>query len=130
MEEQLIKFLKQLKLIEPSEEFIKRSRPTILSAPQLNRSIFSFKSNIFEGFRLAAALTLGSALLFVFLGGVSYLNMNNGTPGLLTDANEESLRAEEEKSDFQIELSQVNYDLDAEKGIGARIDEFLKNLSL
>lgn len=130
MEEQLIKILKALKLIKPEEGFVQRSRGIILSSPQLRRSLFGFRSNIFESFKLAAAITLASALLFVFLGGLSYFNVKNLSPVLLTSLNDENLKAEEQKLDFQIQLGQVTYDLGSEKEIGAKIDELLNNLSL
>lgn len=129
MEEQLIKILKSLKLIKPDEGFVKHSRPAIVSAPQLRKNLFGI-SNIFEGFRLAAAITLGSALLFVFLGGISYLNIQNFTPALLSGLNDDNLKAEENKLDLQIQLGELTYDLSQEKEIGAQIDELLKNLSL
>lgn len=129
MEEQLIKILKALKLIKPEEGFVQRSRGIILSSPQ-KQGLFGFRSNIFESFKLAAAITLASALLFVFLGGLSYFNVKNLSPVLLTSLNDENLKAEEQKLDFQIQLGQVTYDLGSEKEIGAKIDELLNNLSL
>lgn len=130
MEEQLVKILKQLKLIRPDEGFVKHSRQNILSSPQLRKGIFGFRSNIFESFKLATAIALASALLFVFLGGLSYFNVKNLTPVLLTSLNDENLKAEEAKLDLQIQLGEVTYDLGSEKEIGAKIDELLKNLSL
>lgn len=130
MEEQLVKILKQFKLIRPDEGFIKYSRQNILSSPQLRKGILGFRSNVFESFKLATAIALASALLFVFLGGLSYFNVKNLTPVLLTSLNDENLKAEEAKLDLQIQLGELTYDLGQEKEIGAKIDELLKNLSL
>ena len=130
MEEGLIKILKQLKAIKPDEGFVKRSRQMILSSPQIRRGFLGLKIGIFDSLRLATAVTLASALLFVALGGLSLLNVKNLSPIILTSLNDEDLKAEEEKLDFQIQLGEVTYNLGKDKEIGAKIDELLKDLSL
>lgn len=130
MEEELIKILKGMKTIKPDDGLIKRSRHLILSSPQMKRSFLGLTLNILESFKLATALTLATALVFVLLGGLSYLNIKNLSPITLSSLNAENLKAEEQKLDFQIQLGQANYNLGSEKEIGAKIDEILKNLSL
>lgn len=132
MEEGLNKILKELKAIKPDEGFVQRSRHLILSSPQEKRGLFNFKLNLFEGVKLATAITLASAMLFVFFGGLSYFNVKNLSPVTLSSLNADNLKAEAEKLDFQIQLGQANYNLGSEsdKEIGAKIDEILKDLSL
>ncbi len=130
MEEGLIKILKQLKAIMPDEGFVKRSRQIILASPQIRRGFMGLKIGIFESIKLASALTLASALLFVALGGLSFFNVKNLSPMILSSLNDENLKAEEQKLDFQIQLGEVTYNLGEDKEIGARIDELLKDLSL
>lgn len=127
MEERLVKILKELKNIIPEEGFIKHSRNIVLSSPQLKRSL---KVSFFESFKLATALSLASVLLFILVGGLSLLNVKNLSPVILTSLNDESLKAEEEKLDFQIQLGQISYPVGEDKEIGAKVDELLKNLSL
>jgi hypothetical protein len=127
MEERLIKILKELKNIIPDNGFISRSRNLILSSPQIKRGL---RASFFESFKLATALSLASVLLFILVGGLSLLNVKNLSPVVLTSLNDESLKAEEEKLDFQIQLGQISYPTAEDKEIGAKVDELLKNLSL
>lgn len=130
MEERLIKILKELKSIRPEEGFVNRSRQIILASPQLRRSFLGVKIGLFESFRLAAAVGLASALIFVALGGVSFFNIKNLSPMILSSLNDENIKAEEAKVNFEIQLGEVTYNLGEEKEIGAKIDELLKDLSL
>ncbi len=129
MEERLIKVLKSLKLVSPDDGFIHRSRQILFASeqkPAPARFVFSFS----ESFRLAAALAMASILLFIALGGLSYLHLGNLSPSLLTKAGGENLKSEMENLNFQIQLGQAKYDLGNEKSVGLDIDELLKNLSL
>jgi hypothetical protein len=121
MEEPIIKSLKSFQSVKPDEGFVRRSRDIILASEQNSARGF----NIFESLKLAAALTMASALLFIAVGGASYFNLGTISPGTLS-----SLQAERQDVDFHIQLGQAEYDLEDEKTIGARIDEFLKKLSL
>lgn len=130
MEEGLMKILKELKAIRPEEGFVRRSRQIILASSQARRGFLGLKISIFESFRLAAAVTLASALLFVVFGGLSLFNVKNLSPMILSSLNNESLKAEEQKLDFQIQLGEVTYKLGEDKETAAKIDEILKDLSL
>lgn len=126
MEDRLIQKLKELKSIKPEEGFIQRSRNLILSAPQK----FGFRFTFFENLKLASAISLASALIFVIFGGLSLLNVKNLSPVLLTGANEDNLKAEVESLDIQIQLGEVAYDLGDEKEIGAKLDDLINGTSL
>ena len=121
MEEGLIKILKELKAIKPDEGFVKRSRQMILSAPQRKQNLLGIRINIFESFKLGAALTLASALLFIVFAGVSYLN--NSGPALLADQHKAG-----NQSDFYIQLGEARYDLNKDKELGAKIEKLLEEL--
>ncbi len=124
MEEQIIKILKSFKSISPDEGFVKRSRHLILSSPQKIRSTFFFgsKASFLESFKLVTTVALASALMFIVLGGLSVFNaqMTKFQP-MVSDLDDNSLQLP--NSDFRIELSQIKYDLDPEKEIGANVDE-------
>jgi|SRR3989344_5829149 len=126
MENRIIQKLKELKSIRPEEGFIRRSRDLILSVPQK----YGFRFNFFENLKLASAITLASALIFIFLGGLSLLNVKNLSPVLLTGANEDNLKAEVESLNIQIQLGEVAYDLGDEKEIGAKLDDLINDTSL
>lgn len=131
MEDQLLKILKSLKSITPDLEFLSRSRNLIVSTPQKQTSgWFIFRGNLMQSIKLGAAMTLASALLFIILGGVSFFNVRNLSPVMLSSINEENIAAEADKLDFNIQLGQLEYDVEDEKEIGAKLDDLLKNISL
>ncbi|MEK7641126.1 MAG: hypothetical protein AAB389_03985 [Patescibacteria group bacterium] len=130
MEDQLIKILKSLKSIVPDQEFISKSRNLILSAPQHTRGWFIFHGGVLQSIKMGAALTLASGLLFIVLGGISFFNVRNLSPVMLSSINSSNIEAEADSVDFHIQLGQAKYDVDSEKEIGAKIDELLNNLSL
>lgn len=122
MEDQLVKKLKDLKSIKPEDGFVNRSRQLILSSQQHPAR---FGLSLFENLKLATALVLASALAFLTLGGISYMQFKNS----------QSLMAKNQSKDanhpgFQIQLGQAKYNLGKDSGLGAKIDELLKNLSL
>ncbi|MDO8467291.1 MAG: hypothetical protein Q7S83_04100 [bacterium] len=130
MEDQLIKILKSLKSITPDEGFISRSKNLVTAASQHSAGWFIFRGSVLQSIKMGAALTLASGLLFIVLGGISFFNIRNLSPVMLSSVNKENIEAEAENLDFQIQLGQVKYDVDSEKAIGAQIDAVLKNLSL
>ncbi len=130
MEDQLIKFLKSFKSIVPDEGFVSRSRKLVLASEQHSRGWFIFRGGIMESLKLGAALTLASALLFIVLGGVSYFNVRNLSPVMLSSVNQSNIQTEADNLDFHIQLGEIKYDVNADKEVGAKIDELLKNLSL
>ncbi len=118
MEDRVISILKSLKSIKPDEGFISRSRQMIFSSAQQPRRGLS----VLESFKLAAALALASILLFVALGGLSYIQKSSST--LLTNAKTQA------NPDFEIQIGQAKYDLGNQTEVGVNIEEILKNLSL
>lgn len=119
MEDQLIKSLKTLKTLKPEEGFVKKSRHIVLSAPQKQWTL----GTVLESFKLATALTLASALLFLAFGGISFLNGAKNAAGLLADQKE----AIPHPKDFYIQLGEVRYDLNSDKELGAKIEKLLES---
>lgn len=130
MEDQLVKILKSLKSITPDEGFLSRSKNLITAAPQYSAGWFVFRGSVLQSIKMGAALTLASGLLFIVLGGISFFNIRNLSPVMLSSVNKENIEAEADDLDFHIQLGQAKYDVDSEKAIGAQIDEVLKNLTL
>lgn len=130
MEDQLMKILKSFKSIIPEQGYVERSKKVIISHQQnAARPAFGW-SNVLESFKLGAALTLASGLLFIVLGGLSMFNIRNMAPVLLTSVNDENISVEASNLDFQIQLGEAAYHFDSDKEVGAKIDELLNNLSL
>lgn len=121
MEEKLIKILKSLKAINPDEGFVQRSRNLILTSPQREKP--RFRLNFIENLKLAAALALASALLFVVITGLPYLS--NLGPARLADKHKQN-----QPTDFYIQLGEVKYDLNSDKELGAEIEKLLKDRHL
>ena len=125
MEERLIKVLKMLKMIKPDEGFIDRSRQLILNNEPEPKVVPAFSGfRVPEGFKLMAALAMAAILLFVALGGLSFMNLGSSAPSLLTN------QAGSGNSNFEIQLGQAKYDLGDEKSVGLNLEELIKNLSL
>ncbi len=127
MEDRLIKILQSLKSEKPDEGFIARSRNSILNSPQNIRNRWMRSFSFLETLKFSAALTLASALVFVFLGGLAYFNAKNASSMLLSGVNDNDLKIEGDSVDFQIQLGEVTYHLDSEKELGAQIQELIKN---
>ncbi len=130
MEDQLIKFLKSLRSIVPDEGFVSRSRNLVTSAPQHSAGWFVFRGSVLQSIKLGAALTLASGLLFIVLGGVSFFNIRNLSPVMLSSINQKNIQAEADNVGFQIQVGQAKYDINSDKEVGVKIDELLKDLSL
>lgn len=112
-----------MKGIRPEDGFLNRSKQMIFATEQ---NPAKFGLSIFESFKLATALALASILLFVALGGLSYLGINGVASTLLTN-----LKGDSENQDFHIQLGQAKYDTGNQPEVGANtISEILKNLSL
>ena len=126
MEDKIIKTLKALRAIEPSEDFVKRSRGLILASPRENHHLAGFKFRIWESFRFAGALAMASFLIFAIFGGLAYFNIKNLGPMILTSFNEGNLLTEANSLDFQIRLNEVNYYEESAKQVTALLDEVSK----
>ena len=108
--EKLINKLRELKNIAPRAEFVKQSLEIILSISQSKKPLVK---HIMESFRYSLALSLGTILLVVALGGFSYLHLNSLSPVLVGSLNTKSLLSEAEKTDFSIKLAEAQYFDDA-----------------
>ena len=95
MEDQLAKILKSLKSIAPDEGFVSRSKNLITAAPQHSAGWFVFRGSVLQSIKMGAALTLASGLMFVVLGGISFFNVRNLSPVMLSSVNKENIEADQ-----------------------------------
>ncbi len=128
MEEKILQFLKALKVLQPEKGFLERSKNLIMSAPQ--KQFPGLVRGVLDSLKLSMALSLASLLLFVVIGGFSYLNLQKISPGAVSLINEAKLRSEASSLDFQIQLGEVRYYLESDEVIGAEIDKLLDELTL
>ncbi len=128
MEQKLLEILKALKILQPDKGFLERSKNLILSVPQ--KQFPGLVRGILDSLKLSAALTLASLLLFVVIGGFSYLNLQKISPAAVSLINEAKLKSEASNLDFQIRLGEVSYYLESDQTIGAEIDKLLDELTL
>lgn len=130
MEDQLKNILKSLKSVAPDEGFVSRSRDLLNTAPQHGRGWFVFRGPVLQSIKFGMAVSLASGLLFIILGGVSFFNIQNLSPVMLSSINKANIQSEADKLDFQVQLGKAEYDIESDKEVGVKIDELLKDLSL
>lgn len=118
-EEKIIKTLKTLSNIRPSEGFIKRSRPLILAIPQKSR-LSGFKG-LFRGLKLTPALLSVAIFLFLVLGGFIYLYRINENS--LTSLDSEGLLVEAGDLNFDIHLKEAKYFDESIKEVAAILEK-------
>ena len=124
-EDKIIQSLKSLKAVEPSVDFSHRSKGVILATPKINHHLSTLKTGFWESLKFSAALSFASILIFVIVGGASYVK--NLAPAVLTGLEDNNLLSEASAVDFQIKLSEIKYYEEAAKEVTALLNEVSKN---
>lgn len=120
MEEKISQLLKACRGLEPSGEFRERSRRLLLTHKPRRLTVFEIiRQELVENLKFSLALGLGSLLLFIMLGGVSYFKGANGTVNL--DSAE--LLREVRNIDFQIQLGEARYFSESAEEIAVLLGE-------
>lgn len=122
--DKIIDKLKEYKNITPHNGFVKQSLEIILSISQNKKSI---AAHVWESFRYSLALSLGTILLVVALGGFSYLHLDNLSPVLAGSLNTKGLLGEAEKADFSIKLAEAKYFDDAARAATVALNIISQN---
>lgn len=99
----------KLKTVEPSQEFKARSRILVLSVPQNQPTVFSFREIAPRIFRSGFTFALSAAMIFLLAGGLSAFNKKFISPAVLSALDPESLNKEMENFNIQIRIAQVKY---------------------
>lgn len=107
MEDNLIKILREFSNIQPDAGFIKRGRLalSVLPPQKIANPVRRGVMEALESFKFAAAITFASLMLFLIMGGVSYVKFKN-SPGILGSMQEQDLKDEAE---FSIQLGEAKY---------------------
>ncbi|PIV31952.1 hypothetical protein COS33_00420 [Candidatus Wolfebacteria bacterium CG02_land_8_20_14_3_00_37_12] len=104
----LFKILKELKNIQPDDNYTKQSKMLILSSPQLQTTNYKLQT-FFEWFNFKHSAMLAASIaifVFIILWTVSYLPGNKNS--LVAEANEIN-------ASIQVKLDEIGYHLDSQK---------------
>lgn len=104
--DQLLKTLQQLKTIVADPGYTKRSRELILNTLQPRGPVTMWRI-VLENIQVGTALALAGVLVFLVVGGFTFLNILS--PLRLSSLDPAGLRAEAEAIDIQIQLTDLNY---------------------
>ena len=120
MEEQIFKFLRSLRVIEPSVEFKARSRRLIFAHTQKRPILEILRRELAENLKFSLALGLASLLIFIAAGGFDYWEkLSQNTTAL----NSQELISEVKNFDFQIQLGEAKYFDESAGAITALLDQ-------
>jgi hypothetical protein len=118
--------IKQLKKIEPDQEYKNVSLRSILSSAQNSENRFSI--NFFEFLKLGAALSLTGVLIMVSVSdSFSKFNAKLLSPVLLSSLDEEKIAKEAGQVDIKITIAEAKYYNDSTKKVAIALDETAKN---
>jgi len=108
MNKDLFKILKELKSIQPDDNYTKQSKMLILSSPQLQTTDYKLQTFwAWFNFKHSAILATSIAIfIFIILWTVSYLPGNKNS--LVAEANEIN-------ASIQVKLDEIGYHLDSQK---------------
>lgn len=99
--------LKQLKNIEPDAEYRRRSRAQILASTRASQSLpLNILDFLVRGLEIGSAIAVTSFILILILGG---FGGRGAPPHGFSPLNLDSLKAEAEAIDIQIELTNLQY---------------------
>lgn len=118
--------IKQLKKIEPSQDYKANSLRLILSYPQNNENKFSIR--LIEVFKFGAALSLTGLLIMISVSdSPSKFNARLLSPILLSSLDEEKITKEAGQVDIKITIAEAKYYNDSTKKVAVALDETAKN---
>lgn len=120
----LIEKLKDLRGIDPDADFFRRSYELIIISPQIKNGV---KHHLWESFRMSIALSLGSLLAIIALGGFSYLKLDKLSPFIIGGLNTKSLISEAERAGQAFELTEAKYFNDSSSAIVSALNTISQN---
>ena len=118
--------IKQLKSIEPSEDYKSQSLRVILSAPQKAENKFGL--NIWDVIKYSTAMGLTGVLIMFFLSDAFFsLNAKILSPILLSSLSEENIKNEASEVGIKISISEAKYYNDSVNKVAVALNETAKN---
>ena len=103
----IFKSLKQLKSIQPDQDFSRRSLHLILNAVPAQAQRQTLKDMLWKSLEFAGAVALAGLLIFLITGGSSSIT----SPFQVANFDSATLKAEAHAIDMQIQLTNLDYDL-------------------
>ncbi len=120
----LISKIKELRSMMPDADFFHRSSEMIFITPQIRRNM---STHFWESFRMSVALSLGSLLLIIAVGGFSYLKLDKFSPFIIGGLNTKSIVAEAERAGSMFEIAEAKYFEDASSAIATALNTVSQN---
>jgi len=118
--------IKQLKKVEPSQEYRANSLRLILSSPQNIENKFSIR--LLEVFKFGAALSLTGAIIMISISdSPSKFNAKLLSPVLLSSLDGEKIAKEAGQVDIKITIAEAKYYNDSTRKVAIALDETAKN---
>lgn len=118
--------IKQLKKVEPSQEYQTNSLRLILSSPQNIQNKFSIR--LLEVFKFGAALSLTGLIIMISVSdSPSKFNARLLSPVLLSSLDGEKIAKEAGQVDIKITIAEAKYYNDSTRKVAIALDETAKN---
>lgn len=122
----LIQILKYFQKIKPDKDFAARSRRDVLLSQKIDHRISVIKTGLLNSFKFSGALMLASLMIFVIFGGLTFFNIKNLSPVMLTSFNDNKLMAESGKVEIEIKLKEVEYYERSAREVATLLNEIIK----
>jgi len=118
--------IKQLKKIEPSQEYKAKSLRLILNSPQNIKNPVAF--NFFEILKFSAAVGLTGLIIVISVSdSFSKFNARLLSPVLLSSLDQQNIETEAKQVDIKITIAEAKYYNDSTKKVAVALDETAKN---
>lgn len=118
--------IKQLKKIEPSQDYKAKSLRLILSSPQNIQNPVTFR--FFEVLKFSAALGLTGLLIIISVSdSFSRFNARLFSPVLLSSLDQQNIENEAKQVDIKITIAEAKYYNDSTNKVAVALDETAKN---
>jgi len=122
--EKITKQLKELRKINPHEDFTKESRLLVISSP--NKSLPWMPDQIAEVVKYIAAVSMTSALIILIIGGFSFLQ-SSPIPLMVAGLDMKALEAEAESLGIDVNISKLNYYEESAGAVEVALDQTINN---
>ena len=112
----------EIKNVQPTAEFVARSKATICRAPQIEARV---PGRFWERVKLSSALAFASVLVLIGFGSINYLS-NNSAP-VLGSFNNNNLLTEASSLNFQLQIKEATYFTESAETVALALDEIAKD---
>ena len=118
----MINQLRQLKKIEPSADFLARSRKMILTISPKPKYLFQLRHATNHLFKMSFALGLMAVMILAISGRLA-----PAPASLIASLNNKQLVRESARYDFNLQLAEARYHQEIERKINLALSEIISN---